>query len=66
MAASEARVSLRSDYGSASRPPAVAWPPRPTPAPKGSAFRASAVIVLLFACTAVAILDVALMLGSFR
>jgi hypothetical protein len=67
MAGHDVRVSLRDDYGSRIGAGTTRYVKVPKPVSKrGLGFGASAVMILLVACTAVAILDLLLMLGGLN
>ncbi len=66
MAGHEVRVSLREDYGSRASAGTTRYVGLQKPVSRSNRFGASAVMTLLVACTSVAILDVALMLGAFH
>jgi hypothetical protein len=62
----DVRVSLRQDYGSRASAGTTRYVGAQKPVSRGNTFGASLVMTLLVACTAVAILDVVLMLGAFH
>jgi hypothetical protein len=64
MAGHDVRVSLRRESGIYARPGSIPWAVTKKRAPSTARFSASAVMMLLIACTAVAIVDLILMLGG--
>jgi hypothetical protein len=64
MAGNDVRVSVRDDYGSTIGAGTTRYVKVQKPVSRGNRFGASAVVILLVACTAVAILDLVLMLAG--